>query len=123
MAGVIAIDGLDDTLRALRAYGATATDLRNAFKAVGNVIVPKARSSAPRRTEAFAKSIRAVASRTRVQIRAGGKRAHWARWAEFGNHYYAGRKAITTAAADNETVAARTLDNELRRIAQRYGLT
>ncbi len=81
----IEIDGLADLNRSLRKVGNEAPKmLRIALNDVIGVVVDDAQPKVPRRTGKARRSIKPSSTRTKGRIKAGGRRAPYYPWLDFG---------------------------------------
>lgn len=91
MADAIKIDGLNEFVRNLRKLDADLPKtLRVAFNTAADIVVAYARPKVPRRSGRAAGSIKARSTRTAVRVSAGGRRAPYYPWLDFGGRV--GRK-------------------------------
>lgn len=85
MADPIKIDGLAAFSRNLRKLGADLPKaLRIGMNEAANVVVDDARPHVPRRTGKAQASLKAKSTRTAVRVSAGGNRAPYYPWLDFG---------------------------------------
>lgn len=85
MAAPIMIDGLDKFVRNLRKLDKDLPKtLRVAFNAAADIVIQYAKPKVPQRTGRAAKSIRARSTAKTVRITAGGPRAPYYPWLDFG---------------------------------------
>ncbi len=75
---VLQVDGARQLRRSLRKAGDDLTDLKRAHRDVGNVVLGRARGTAPRRSGRLAASQRVGATKTQAIVRAGGARLPYA---------------------------------------------
>lgn len=81
----VAVEGLADFNRALRRVNTDAPKaLRIALNSVADLVIAEARPDIPRRSGAAAASLKAASTRTSIRIRAGGARAPYFPWLDFG---------------------------------------
>ncbi len=91
MPEAIKVVGLAEFNRSLKRLDAELPKaLRVALNQAADVVVGAAQAQIPRRTGRAAASIRAASTRTAVQVRAGGAKAKWYPWLDFGGRV--GRK-------------------------------
>lgn len=80
---VVQVEGARELRKALKAVEGGLDDLKDTHTRIAAVVVPPARSGAPRRTGRLAGSIRGSGTKTTATIRAGGARLpyggpiHW----------------------------------------------
>jgi Bacteriophage HK97-gp10, putative tail-component len=85
MADALKVDGLAQFSRNLRKLDADLPkQLRVALNTAAQQLVDDARPRIPTRTGKARKSLRAASTRTAVRIRAGGRRAPYYPWLDFG---------------------------------------
>lgn len=90
----IQIEGLATFNRHLRQMDSRLPKaLKDAMTDAGELVVRKARPLVPTRSGRAAKSIRVASTRTMVRVRAGGKKAPYFPWLDFGGRV--GRKKAT----------------------------
>ncbi len=93
----IQIYGLTEFRRELRALDrGLPKALRIAMNEAADVVVSDARPKVPRRTGKAAASIRAQSTQTSVRVAAGGNRAPWYPWLDWGGRV-GRRKAVKRA--------------------------
>lgn len=91
MAETIRIDGLDQFVRNLRKLDKDLPKaLRVAFNSAADIVIGYARPKIPVRSGRAARTLRAQSTRTAVRVTAGGKRAPYYPWLDFGGRV--GRK-------------------------------
>ncbi len=91
MAEAIKIDGLSEFVRNLRKLDADLPKaMRVALNQAAEVVAGAARTGVPRRSGRAQGSIRVASTRTAVRVRAGGSRAPYYPWLDFGGRV--GRK-------------------------------
>ena len=133
MAEAVRVVGLREFNRALKRLDETAPkQLRLALNDVADVVIRHARPLVPRRTGRAAASMKARSTRTKVRVAAGGKRAPYYPWLDFGGRV-GGRKATRRAYLkegrylyksffDHEDEFVGVLTDRLVRAAERAGL-
>jgi hypothetical protein len=133
MADAVRVTGLREFNRAIKRLDATAPKaLRLALNDVADVVVRHARPLVPRRTGRAAASLRARSTRSKVRVAAGGKRAPYYPWLDFGGRV--GRRKATKRAFlkegrylyrsyfENQDEFVDVLADRLRGTADRAGL-
>lgn len=81
----VAVEGLRELMRDLRRLDReSAKELRLALKTAGSEAVDEIRRRMPARTGRMRSSVRALASAQGVTLKAGGRRAPYERWMDFG---------------------------------------
>lgn len=94
MEQAIRIEGLAQFSRNLRKLDSDLPKaLRVAMNEAADLVVTDARALVPKRSGKAAKSIRAASTRTAVRVKAGGTRAPYYSWLDFGGRV--GRKKAT----------------------------
>lgn len=92
MADVIKVYGLAEFSRNLRKMDSELPKaLRLAMNQAADVVVVAARRDVPRRSGAAARSLVARSTRTAVRVAAGGRRAPYYPWLDFGGRVGRGR--------------------------------
>lgn len=90
----IRIDGLAQFNRALRRMDSDLPKgLRIALNAAVQIVVDTARPRIPRRSGRAARTLKAQSTRTKARISAGGSRARYFPWLDFGGQGPGGRPA------------------------------
>lgn len=91
MTEAIRIAGLREFNRSLKALDSDLPKaVRLAFNAAADSVIDEARPHVPKRTGRAARSMRAQSTRTAARVTAGGSRAPYYPWLDFGGHV--GRK-------------------------------
>lgn len=81
----VGITGLAETNRSLRRLGSDAPKgLRIALNTVADILVVETRKDVPRRTGAAQASLKAKSTRTSARVSAGGRKAPYYSWLDFG---------------------------------------
>lgn len=92
MADEVRIEGLAEFSRSLKKLDADLPKaLRLALNSSADVVVSGAKGKVPNRSGRARGSIRAASTRTEVRVRAGGKRAPYYPWLDFGGRVGRGR--------------------------------
>jgi len=82
---VVRVEGLADLRKGLRKFAPDVNkQLRRDMKAVAGIVAASARSQMPTRTGTARKSVKASTSGNYAQVRAGGVRAPYYGWLDFG---------------------------------------
>lgn len=104
MSSQFAIEGASRLARTLRKAGADMKELRESNKAAAQVVVPPAKSAAPKKRGRLAASVRAGGTQKAGIIRAGSKAVPYAPVQEFGwpAHHIRPHLFVTTAAHNTE---------------------
>lgn len=133
MPEVIEIKGIKELNRRLRKMD---KDLPKALRLAGNsaadVIVGQAKPLVPRRSGRAAGTIKAASTRTAARISAGGSKAPYYPWLDFGGRVGINKSVsrpflkegrfIWKAYADNRRKVEETLEGELVKVAKSAGL-
>jgi hypothetical protein len=118
---VVEVRGGRELRRTLKAAGDDLSDLKDANQRVGNVVVARATSLAPRRSGALAGAMRATRAATSVTVKAGGARVpyagpiHWG-WPARG---ITAQPFLSDAATGTESTWVPIYESELDRIIER----
>ena len=80
----VRIEGLSQTIRALRAAGTDMQDMSALMHAIGTSVVQVARPRAPHLSGALARSVRAGRGKTKAVVRAGSARLPYAGVQHYG---------------------------------------
>lgn len=131
----LTVEGLPEFARAVSQLGSTAArGLRLALNDVADVVIDVARPKVPTLTGAAAASMRARSTRNAVRVTAGGDKAPYYPWLDFGGHV--GRHGTAARAFLKEGrylyptyyeqrrsgVYDTVLEEHLRRVARAAGL-
>lgn len=94
MAEAIQVTGLKELNRSLKQLDADLPKaVRIALNKAADLVIGKARPDVPKRTGRAARSMRPQSTRTAVRVTAGGARAPWYPWLDFGGRV--GRRKAT----------------------------
>lgn len=129
----IKIIGLRERQKELRAVGPEAAkSLRVAMNAAAQLVVDEARPGVPTRSGRAAGSIRVRSTQTTAKVMAGGKRAGYYPWLDFGGKVGPGKSQVRPfrkggrylypAFTARRGAIMTRLDDELRSAVQRAGL-
>lgn len=121
----VQVKGLNEALRALKAFGDDMNDLKDANQELGSTIASRASALAPKRSGALAGSIRANRAQKKVQIKAGGAAVPYAGVIEYG---WAARgirpqSYLRRAAFSNKDYIATKYEENIQRSIQKYNLS
>lgn len=125
MTGVaIKIDGLAQFSRNLKKIDSELPKaLRIAMNEAADVVVQAARPKVPKRTGRAARSIRVASTRTAVRVRAGGRRAPYYSWLDFGGRVGRRRSVIRPFLKEGRYLYKEYFDlrdsGELRQVLER----
>ena len=117
------MDGLRETIRDIKRFGAQAADLRSLFKRIGDMVARHAVTITPTLTGALAASIRASNTQNKAEVRAGSAKVVYA-----GVQHYGGYNNITgsyfleRAVEAKQGEAVRQMEQDLNRLIQSLGL-
>lgn len=85
MAEPIKVEGLKEFTRSLKRLDAEVPKaMRVALNGAADIVLDYARPKIPRRTGRAAASLKAKSTQTAVRVAAGGKKAPWYPWLDFG---------------------------------------
>lgn len=119
----VQVTGLRETVRSLEQFGAEVSDLKAAFRTIGQLVVRAADDRAPKLTGRLAGSIKASNTKNKSIVRAGGAAIPYAGVIHYGGyHNIKPNPFLTTAAADKRPAVITTLESELAKVANRLGL-
>jgi hypothetical protein len=114
MATGVQVKGLNQVVRSLERFGVEVSDLKSAFRKIGNLVVDDARPRTNPLTGRLAGSIRASNSKNKSLVRAGGARIPYAGVIHYGGyHNIEAKNFLTEAIEAQQGAAVRTLDTEL----------
>jgi HK97 gp10 family phage protein len=118
------ITGLRETIRNLEKYGAEVSDLKAAFRTIGNIVVDEARSRAPKVSGALASSIRPSNTKNKSVVRVGSARVPYAGVIHFGwpRRHIQENQFLYSAAEAKQGQVLEALSRELEAIASSLGL-
>jgi len=121
---VFQVYGAEEVAGRFARLGFQASDLRGAFKTIGDEIVKDARSEAPKRSGRLAGNIRAGLGKTRATVSAGSGSLLYAGVQEYGwrGHGIEPQPYLRPAADENAERAARILVAEMNRLIRSAGL-
>jgi HK97 gp10 family phage protein len=118
----LTVEGLNETVRTLKKLGVDVSDLKDAFSRIGTRAAGQVRSAAPVRTGALAASVKPSKRQNSVYIYAGGARAFYAPFVEFGTRYQSAQRFMRDTARMEGPRALDDLERELTQIINRLGL-
>jgi len=122
--GGVEVTGLRETVRNLERYGAETSDLKTAFRTIGNIVVHEAQSRAPKLSGALAAGIRPSNTKNKSVIRVGSARIPYAGVQNYGwpRRNIKASNFMEGAAAAKRNQVIEALSHELDAIASRLGL-
>lgn len=122
--GGLEVTGLRETVRNLERYGAQVSDLKTAFRTIGNVVVTEAKARAPKQSGALANSIRPSNTKNKAVVRVGAARVPYAGVIHYGwpRRHIAANPFLESAAQAKQGEVLATLSRELEAIATALGL-
>lgn len=106
-APAIEVEGARQLRASLKRAGLDVQDLKNAHRAVAELVKDRAAPKAPRRTGALARSLRAAGTQREAIVRAGGARVPYANPIHWGwpRRHIAAQRFISDAVLANEDPA------------------
>lgn len=115
------VEGARTLRRTLKAAGDSLGDLKAAHGAAGAIVLPRAKTSAPRRSGALAGNVRASAGATALTLRAGGARVPYAGPIHWGwrKRNIAAQPFIAEAVSDTQPAIVRVYEAAVNRIVNR----
>lgn len=117
------VTGLREVVRSLEQLGVAVSDLKGAFRKIGQNVVTDAQSLAPKRSGALAASIKASNTKNKSIVRAGSARVpyagviHWGGYNNIESHPF-----LTDAVTRQESKSVEIMDDELASLIRKYGL-
>ena len=119
----IRVEGLREVARTLERAGVEASDLKNAFNQIGNIVVAEAKTLTPVLTGRLAASLRASKTKNKATVRAGGASIPYAGVIHYGNYNnITGTYYLTKAADNKQDAVVDALENELNNLLNRLNL-
>lgn len=118
------ITGLRETIRDLEKYGAEVSDLKDAFRRIGTIVVDEAKRRAPKKSGALANSIRPSNTKNKSVVRVGSARILYAGPIHFGwpSRNIEANEFLYSAAEDTRDEVIAALQKELDQLARKLGL-
>lgn len=121
--GGVRVEGLREVARTLERLGVEASDLKNAFNRIGNMVVSEAITLTPTLTGRLASSIRASKTKNKAVVRAGGAKVPYAGVQHYGMYNNITGTFYLTKAADNKAdTVVDEIETELSRLIERLDL-
>lgn len=123
--GGVRVEGLSSTIRALKAIGLDATDLKGAFSKIAAEGAVKVNSHAPKRSGRLAASARGNRAQSKAVITAGRSSVPYAGPINYGwpKRGIAARGFMQKADQEMQPVALTRLEQELDEVIKRRGLS
>ena len=118
----VTVEGLNETIRSLKKLGVEVSDLKDAFQRIGSQATAKIRAAAPVRSGRLLKSIRQSRRQNSVYISAGGKRAFYTPFVEYGTSLQPAQRFMRKTAQAEGPRAVEELEKEIRQIVRGLGL-
>lgn len=127
----IRVSGIARVITTLTRFGEKTSDLKDAFKRIGDKVKQDAIPLTPHASGRLAASIRAGKGKSKATVRAGGasRATHgggvYAPIAHYGKYTHRGkgpRPFLTQAVQDNKDYARQELSNEIQGIIRRMGI-
>lgn len=118
----VQVVGLNKVVRAMKKYGVAVEDLKGAFSKIGTRLETGARQRTPVVTGKMQGSIRQSKRQNSVWLYAGGKRAYWAPYVEWGTKYQSAQRPLTRTLDANARWGLQEIEKELNQLISKYGL-
>lgn len=118
----LTVEGLNETIRTLKKLGTQVPELKAAFSRIGDKAAAQVRSAAPVRTGTLAASVKASKRQNSVYIYAGGAKAFYAPFVEFGTKYQRATRFMRNTAKAQAPQALEELQDELDALITKLGL-
>lgn len=123
MASGVRITGLRETVRSLERFGVEASDLKAAFKRIGNIVVQEAVSITPTLSGALANSIRASNTKNKSEVRAGSAKVVYAGVIHYGGYNnITGVHFLERAVEAKQADAVQQMETDLNHLIRQLGL-
>jgi hypothetical protein len=130
---VLAVAGLNDMRKGFRAMDAgMGKTVRLTLNDVAQVVVDAAKPGIPRRTGAAAASVKAASSQTQAKVSAGGNKAPYYPWLDFGGSvgkrksvhrdFLKAGRYIYPAVADNQDAIQAAMFKAVSKLAHESGI-
>jgi hypothetical protein len=130
---VLAVAGLAEMRRGLKGMDSSLPkSVRVALNSVAQVVVDAAKPKIPSRTGAAKGSLKAASSQNQARVSAGGQRAPYYPWLDFGGRvgrkksvhrdFYKSGRYIYPAVADNQDAIQEAMFKAVRHIAETNGI-
>lgn len=119
----VRVEGLRETIRSLERFGVEVSDLKTAFKKIGNIVVDEAKTLAPKKSGALAASIKPSNTKNKSIVRAGSARVVYAGVIHYGGyHGIEPHPFLTDAVTNNAGKAKETMEQELTALIHKLNL-
>lgn len=124
MADAVRVTGIRESVRKLERLGAQTSDLKGAFRKVGDNVTKVARRLAPKRTGRLAASIRPSNAKNRSVIRAGRASVPYAGPIHWGwpKRNIAAQPFLADAVEQEQDRSLTIIEAELQRIVRQLNL-
>ena len=118
----VQVQGLNETLRALKKLGDDMEDLKDANADISSTVARAASALAPRLTGNLASSIKGNRAAKRVQIKAGGARVPYAGVIEYGwqSRGIRPQPYLRKAAYENQSYVIDKYEENIKQVIQKY---
>ena len=118
----IKVEGLKETLSALKKLGDNFEDLKDANAELSSTIASKASALAPKLTGALAGSIKGNRANKRVQIKAGSAKIAYAGVIEYGypKRNIRAQSYLRRAASEDQNYIAQTYETNIKEVIKKY---
>lgn len=119
----VRIEGLREAVRALERAGVELSDLKAAFRKIGQNVADDAQTNVNDRSGRLASSIRPSNTKNKAVVRAGSARVPYAGVIEYGGYNNITPQSYLRDAVDrNRQSSVNELEAELEAMARRLGL-
>lgn len=119
----VRIVGLKEAIRDLERAGVELSDLKAAFKRIGQNVADDAKTNVNSQSGRLAASIRPSNTKNKAVVRAGSARVPYAGVIEYGGYNNIGEQMnLNDAVEDNQQSSVDELEAELEAMVRRLGL-
>lgn len=118
----VKVEGLKETLSALKKLGDNFEDLKDANAELSSTIATKASALAPRLTGALANTIKGNRANKRVQLKAGSARVPYAAVIEYGwpKRNIKAQSYLRRAALEDRNYIVETYEKNIKEVIKKY---
>jgi HK97 gp10 family phage protein len=118
----VTVDGLNETVRALKKLGVEVQDLKDAFTRIGSRATEKIRSATPVDSGRLQASVKQSKRQNSVYITAGLRKAYYAPMVHWGTSTITANPWMTRVAKAEGPRAVQELEKEFAQIVKELGL-